>query len=260
VRRGDTTESLEFGLRATPIVLEDRRFLVTCLHDISDAKRRFALEQVFFHDVLNTLTALVGHSRLLKDPAVAEDRGMIIDRTVFLAQRLSREVMGQRVLVEAESGQLELDRLPVAVAELVERVVEVFAGHPVAEKKSIEVQRVTPKATIVTDAALLERVLVNMVKNALEATGNGGKVRLWCDADAGSCTFSVWNEGEIPREIAVQIFRRSFSTKSRRGRGLGTYAMKLLGERYLGGRVSFTSTVEEGTVFSITLPLAPPDG
>ena len=66
------------------------------------------------------------------------------------------------------------------------------------------------------------------------------------------------NGGVIPPEVQARIFQRSFSTKAARGRGLGTYSMKLLGERYLGGEVSFVSTPETGTVFSIRLPLPSP--
>jgi sensor histidine kinase regulating citrate/malate metabolism len=52
----------------------------------------------------------------------------------------------------------------------------------------------------------------------------------------------------------LQIFQRSFSTKGA-GRGLGTYSIKLLGERYLHGTVSFASSAEQGTIFQISLPL-----
>jgi signal transduction histidine kinase len=61
--------------------------------------------------------------------------------------------------------------------------------------------------------------------------------------------------------VRPRIFQRSFSTKASRGRGLGTYGMKLFGERHLGGRVSFTTGEAEGTVFAIELPRpAPPAG
>ena len=52
----------------------------------------------------------------------------------------------------------------------------------------------------------------------------------------------------------MKIFQRSFSTKGE-GRGLGTYSMKLLTERYLGGRVSFTTSADEGTIFKVALPI-----
>ncbi|MFA7348153.1 MAG: ATP-binding protein, partial [Desulfurivibrionaceae bacterium] len=59
--------------------------------------------------------------------------------------------------------------------------------------------------------------------------------------------------GCMPENVQLQIFQRSFSTKGT-GRGLGTYSIKLLGERYLKGRVSFTSTPEKGTTFRFRCP------
>lgn len=64
-------------------------------------------------------------------------------------------------------------------------------------------------------------------------------------------------------EVQLQLFQRSFSTKGQSGRGIGTYSMKLLSERYLGGKVEFTSREPEGTVFTLTIPksrrvVAPP--
>lgn len=73
----------------------------------------------------------------------------------------------------------------------------------------------------------------------------------------GATVFRVHNEGEIPAEVATQIFQRSFSTKAQAGRGIGTYSMKLFGERYLGGQVDFRSSAEDGTVFYIRLPASP---
>ncbi|NMC40146.1 MAG: ATP-binding protein, partial [Bacteroidales bacterium] len=66
--------------------------------------------------------------------------------------------------------------------------------------------------------------------------------------------FMVHNPGYIPRDIQLQIFKRSFSTKDP-SRGLGTYSVKLLTEHYLKGKVSFCSDPVNGTIFSITLPL-----
>lgn len=57
----------------------------------------------------------------------------------------------------------------------------------------------------------------------------------------------------MPDEVKLQIFQRSFSTKGR-GRGIGTYSIKLFTEKYLEGKVSFTSKEGEGTVFTVELP------
>ena len=66
--------------------------------------------------------------------------------------------------------------------------------------------------------------------------------------------FSVHNEQVMPEDVQIQIFQRSFTTKGQPGRGVGTYSMKLFGERYLGGRVSFVSRTPDGTTFTLVLP------
>ena len=53
--------------------------------------------------------------------------------------------------------------------------------------------------------------------------------------------FWVNNPAVMPREVQLQVFKRSFSTKGS-GRGIGTYSMRLLVSRYLGGSVDFEST------------------
>ena len=68
-------------------------------------------------------------------------------------------------------------------------------------------------------------------------------------------TWEIWNNGFIPADVQKRVFQRHFSTKATFGRGLGTFSMKLFGERYLKGKVSFTSTEAEGTIFRFQLPI-----
>ena len=110
------------------------------------------------------------------------------------------------------------------------------------------------EGTIITDRQLLRRVLGNMLKNALEATLPHGTVTLSCMDGGDAMTFCVHNPGVMPPEVQLQIFQRSFSTKGESGRGIGTYSMKLFGERYLGGTIDFVSNQEEGTTFHLRLP------
>jgi C4-dicarboxylate-specific signal transduction histidine kinase len=81
-----------------------------------------------------------------------------------------------------------------------------------------------------SDRALLERVLGNMIKNAAEASQRDQVVELGCNRTPGGIRFWVRNEGVLEDNVRNQLFRNSFSTKSK-NRGLGTQSMKLLGER-----------------------------
>jgi sensor histidine kinase regulating citrate/malate metabolism len=83
-------------------------------------------------------------------------------------------------------------------------------------------------------------------------------VTVGCQERAEQVVFSVHNATVMPADVQSQVFQRSFSTKAKTGRGIGTHSMRLFGERYLGGRVGFTSREPEGTLFTITLPKSPP--
>jgi len=109
----------------------------------------------------------------------------------------------------------------------------------------------------------LNRVLSNMIKNALEATAFPQEIILTSallkeeKGKPRQLTFSVHNPGHISNENQNRIFKQSFSTKGT-GRGWGTFSMRLLAEKYLGGQVSFTTNPATGTTFTITLPLGGP--
>lgn len=107
---------------------------------------------------------------------------------------------------------------------------------------------------IETDHHFIIRSLGNLIKNALEAINPGGKVSLTAKDYGDNVRFVVSNNGVIPKHIQLQIFNRSFSTKAKKGRGIGTYSVKLLIENYLKGKVSFISDEENQTKFIIELP------
>ena len=93
-----------------------------------------------------------------------------------------------------------------------------------------------------------------MIKNALEAISKNSTVTLNSYKEQNQIVYSVQNEGYIPRDVQLQIFQRSFSTKGN-NRGLGTYSIKLLAERYLKGKASFESIAEKGTTFYVKIPI-----
>jgi signal transduction histidine kinase len=92
-----------------------------------------------------------------------------------------------------------------------------------------------------------------MLLNALEATEVGGQVILKTIVDDSAITWQVWNSAHIPADLQLRIFQKYFSTKTEIGRGHGTHVMKLVGEKYLGGKIQFVSTVADGTTFSFIL-------
>lgn len=240
----------DFHVRCTPIELAGQTLTAFVLQDISAEKRRDVLEKVFMHDLRNVLQGLIGYSELID----AQDCTAASHMILSLSNQLNEEVEGQDCLMKAERGELDVHYACVDARSVLEQVDEVFRQHPVSRRRSLRILCLSSETQVETDARLLRRVLVNMVKNAFEAVPPGDVVKLRFDRVDGAPVFSVWNAGVIPKHVAGKIFQRSFSTKGDPGRGVGTYSMRLLGNQYLGGEVSFTSSTAEGTEFSIRLP------
>ncbi len=250
MRRNGRIECVEFKVRATPLVIGSTPVIALVLHDISASKRRELLERMFLHDARLVVEKIADRSRALASKKPSETVHAILG----LCERLTVEFTQYGVLLQAEQHVLAPRRERVVPADVFERIRTLFEWHSDAEGKTLALRLPGEPCAITSDAALLTNVLVNMAKNALEATPAGGSADLVFELVDGRPRFTARNEGVMPAETAQRVFTRCFSTKPGRGRGLGTYAMRLIGERFLGGKVWFTSTAEEGTEFHFELP------
>jgi len=250
----DGMTPLDCAVVAAPLDAVGERLTLLLLRDIGSRKRREVLERVFFHDILNAIGGIQGISELLSDGGTipAETDRQLRSMLKRLAEGLAEEIAQQRRLLEAERGEYDPRPETIDLATFLETVVALYAHHPRAPERTVR-SIVRHPLTIHVDQGLLRRVVGNMILNALEATPPGAEVIVEGGASGAGVTIRVVNPGEIPRDVQLRIFQRSFSTKGETGRGIGTYSMKLFGERYLGGRVSFFCH-DDVTEFSLTLP------
>ncbi len=253
--RGDTHESLDLRIWTTPVEIAGERFTVFAALDISHEKRRQALERIFLHDIHNVACGLTWSIDFLRK-AGSDERARYLEDIQRLSRELNEEIGAQRTLLRAESGELVLSPAKVGTLGLLRDAVDLYMGHPVAMDRALRIDDRAQDVVLHSDRVLLLRVLCNLIKNALEASWAGQTVTTGCAATDGTVEFWVHNEAHMPRDVQLQIFQRSFSTKGS-GRGLGTYSVRLLTERYLQGTVSFTSSPEQGTIFRARYPLAP---
>jgi K+-sensing histidine kinase KdpD len=248
-----TNQSLDLNISASPVQINGRSLTFITVRDVANEKRLQVLERTFFHDVMNSAGGAMGIAEALDE---AEDMDEVREFTpllVSVTQQLVGEIQSQRDMIAAEQGDLKVNAEDIGTLHILLEVMSTYSSHKVAMGKHLVVDPETTDRLIHTSKPLLHRILGNMVKNALEATAPGATVHLGCKFEDDEFHFWVNNPDVMPRAIQLQVFNRSFSTKGA-GRGIGTYSIKLLGEKYLGGRVYFESTEEEGTTFGIYFP------
>ncbi len=244
--------SLDLRAWATPLAVGADTLSVLALADISHEKRRAVLENVCYHDLLNTLTGIRGLLDVLGHIEV-EERPEICETLDHMTLRSIEEIGSLRLLAQAEESTLKVIKEELQTGAFLNDIVKMLRCHPAARGKQLLLDEATVDALLCSDRRLLRRVVENMSLNALEASAAGEMVTLGCTLQGDHVDFWVHNNSSMSPEVQLQVFQRSFSTKGH-GRGIGTYSIKLLSSLLLG-TVAFTSTPEQGTTFHATFPL-----
>lgn len=246
--------AINLSIHVAPLQIQEENFYVVSFTDNSDNIRKRMLERTFFHDIMNTAGALKGIVGLLKDdvPDIVKPELEFVEESF---KYLVEEIQAQKYMMDAEDDQLVLEITAMETTDIFKSVSKLYEGHDITANKTIQLDSHCASKNIYTDQRILRRILGNMIKNALEATEERGQITLGCDTDRDQW-IKLWVHNDQYMDVRVQnlVFHRSFSTKGD-GRGLGTYSIKLFGEKFLRGKVGFLTNEEEGTTFYIKLPL-----
>lgn len=232
---------------------------ISALHSLQEQQK--ALLQVVSHDLRAPLAVIKGHAQLVTS-LLAERH---IDSELWQSMlAIDRGVNRMDVMIQDlvdvtrwEGGQLELKRdvvmLPDYLAELLRRV------STAVETSRIQLEIPAALPPVSADPARLERILVNVLTNALKYSDPGTPVVLRAWQDDGVVVVSVSDRGRgIPAEDVPHLFERFYRATGARkaeGIGLGLYITRVLVEAH-GGRVWAESEVGQGSTFYFTLPIA----
>jgi signal transduction histidine kinase len=211
------------------------------------------------HDLRNPLQIVLLQAERLQrllPPALEKERSA--------AERITAAARGMGVmirdLVEAarmEDGRLVLALQPIELAPYLARLLQLQGGALEVARVRLDLAPGLPPAS--ADPARLERIVTNLVGNALKYGAPGTEVTLSAEMRGDQIAVSVRDRGPgIAAKDLPRIFERFFrgsATQKQDGLGLGLYIVQLLVEAH-GGRVWAESTLGEGATFTFTIPAA----
>jgi nitrogen-specific signal transduction histidine kinase len=246
-------KSWDMSIVSTPITFNNEIYYVLILQDISEKKRIAALERIFFHDLLNSVGGLYGLLSVLKDELHSpEQTKELISLSEEASRNIIEEILAQRQIRSAENGELTVNIESANSIEVINAAISKIGYHEAGKERRLIRDEKSVNIDFQTDKALIQRILINLIKNALEASGANSVVVAGVEEEDDEIVFWVKNDEVMPEEVQLQMFHRSFSTKGS-GRGLGSYSIRMLTENYLLGKAGFVSNETDGTIFTIRL-------
>ena len=237
---------------------------IVVFHDVTDLRRleqqREEYVELISHDLRNPLGSILLSVSTLK--MIMARKGMT--EGVDIAQRAEQNVKRMTAmldeLTEATSlesrGGVDLRRAACELRALVVGVVDRM-GDARARRITIEADDASPYL-VQADAARLERVVANLLTNALKYSAEDAPVKARLGRDGGDIYIEVIDHGiGIPPESVEMLFDRYYRTSAGKARasglGLGLYIARLLIEAH-GGHIHVSSEVGKGSTFRVTLP------
>jgi two-component system, NtrC family, sensor histidine kinase KinB len=237
---------------------------VTALRLLEQTKEEYLA--LISHDLRTPLTAVQAEAQLLQRQFIRDgnaDSPHVKRTQAIVANARRMNAMIQELLESSrlESGTMKLRSQPLELVELVDDIVSHIGSHRVRVQLPASTRPI--KVIVTADAERVERVLTNLITNALKYSPSSSHVTIRVQRQRGQAVVSVVDKGAgIPREELARLFQRftrgrAGSRADVAGLGLGLYIARLIVEAH-GGQLWAESALDKGSTFSFSLPLATP--
>jgi signal transduction histidine kinase len=212
---------------------------------------RFAAGVV--HDLRNGLLGMMGFANEMSEYDLPDD----LIEAAQLSLGSLKNLLGQleSIYQYARSNRMEVELDRVEPGDVIDSALKIVRMDLKSRTRNIE-RRIEPRLkTFRGDRLKLVQVLVNLLRNAVQATGD--RQSIWVEAGSkdGNVLFAIEDEGSgIPPEIRPHLFGAFASNKRERGMGMGLYMSKLIVEAHRG-QIDCTDRAGGGTRFEIRIPI-----
>ena len=244
---------MHLKVTSEPIQFGDQDFILFSMQDISNEKKKVLLERIFYHDILNAAHNINSMAELISAEDDSEKHQEYLGLMHKVTSNLIDEINTQRIISNSDFSSFISQPTSINSFSFYKDLKSEFESVTDGDL-TISLDQRSENFSFNADKVLLKRVVTNMMKNAIEAENQAGKISIGImSLNEKGAMIWVHNQSYMTEDIQIQVFNRSFSTKGT-DRGLGTYSMKILTEKYMKGKISFTSSPSNGTTFIIEIP------
>jgi signal transduction histidine kinase len=212
------------------------------------------------HDIKNPLHIILNYADMIEDePHLGHESRMMLQRIKDNAASTLSLVNNFIEVSRIEAGKLAFDRRPLCFSALLQKIIDRQSPLAAAKGVVLRVARLADHCEVLADRGAMERAVTNLVSNAIKFTPAGGSVSLELARAETELRVSVGDTGrgihpdDLP--IIFDKYRRAREALLTEGSGLGLFIVKAIVEGH-GGRIEVASAIGQGSMFTISLPLA----
>lgn len=247
---------------SVPLGEADRQNVLLTLHDLTRVHQVETTRKEFVsnvsHELRNPLASIKAMVEALESGALEETEvaADFLRRIESDVDRMDSMVDDLLAIARLESGQAELQFVPLDLRALVDDVVHDYGERVAAKNISLVVDLPDDLPRVLAEGLMVREVLINLLDNALKFTGEHGTITVAADAGNGFINVRVRDTGiGIDAEHLPHVFERFYKADRARhdgGTGLGLAIVKHIVQAH-GGDVNVTSRIGEGSTFSFSL-------
>jgi two-component system nitrogen regulation sensor histidine kinase NtrY len=264
-------DEIQLSLKATSFRSNNAELVILSIQDIKSELEEKELEswmkliRVLMHEIMNSITPITSLSETLSH--IYGSDGMPVSPEQVTSKTITTTLQGLNVIKEQGKGLMsfvesfrKLTRVPepekknFKVSDLISRVQILYSSLNKSDRVSLSVSLKDPEQEILADQNLISQVLLNLVKNALEANEDNpdGQIKIVTGTDTNNrpeiCVID--NGPGIPEENIDEIFVPFFTTRQT-GSGIGLSISKQI-MRVHGGNLKVKSIPGKETVFCLS--------
>lgn len=259
----ERSEQIVVGIAAQTAIAMDNARLYEAAHRAIRERDQFL--SMAAHELKTPVTSISGYAQLLqrrmeRGEAASERNTRVMQTLVQQTRRLQTLVNSLFDLSRIQLGQMNLNRGPVDVAQLVQELVDVL--QPTLVHHALTYTSAIAPGTLIieADALRLEQAIVNLLQNAVKYSPEGGTIAVAVERRQEQVCISIRDQGMgIPASALAHLFRRFYRADNVQqthisGMGVGLYIVKEIVTRH-GGAVEVDSHEGQGSEFRILLPV-----
>lgn len=264
-RQNEHGERLYFETVGTPVIEEDGAInhVVCVVRDVTEQKQQETrIQQTermnliggmaagIAHEIKNPLTSIRGFIQLFQAKDQEETHERFYELVLTELDRVNEIVSDLLTL----SKPKKLKVTTFDVEQTLQSVLHLMNNMAVEKSIQVEYQKNEEAIWMEGDENQLKQVMINVIKNAIEATESHKRIRIVTEKEASNLVVSITDEGcGFTEEQLIRLGEAFYSSKEN-GTGLGILVSKRILDDH-GGYIEFNSTLEKGTTVKITLPL-----